>query len=278
MFKKEKLSSRVYRIIDPLNVSMYLLIGEKKACLIDTGYGIEGLRDYVLSIIGNKECEVLLSHGHIDHAMGAPSFNKCYMNTLDYELYLKQSNIDFRKRFIKNNLKIEDCQLISGDACFLPLNDQDIFDLGGLTVKAIHVPGHTLGMMMFLIQEEKMMIFGDACGPGTILLGDESTNISTYYNSLKRIKEYENQYDYVLRNHGTHESNKDLLDNVLEVLEDVLDGNDDKVELPSEVKRAFNVLDKYHIYQAKKTILNNGHSVRIDGKEGNVSYREDKVQ
>lgn len=58
-----------------------------------------------------------------------------------------------------------------------------------MTIKAYHVPGHTKGMTMFLIKEERMMLFGDGCGPGTILLEDCSTDIETYYNSLLKIKD-----------------------------------------------------------------------------------------
>lgn len=72
-------------------------------------------------------------------------------------------------------------------------------------------------MTMFLIKEERMMLFGDGCGHGTTLLEDCSTDIETYYNSLLKIKDIESEYDMILRNRRYGESQKDLLQNVLNV-------------------------------------------------------------
>ena len=49
-FTSERLSERVWRLKDAYGVAMYLVEGTERACLIDTGYGIKGLREYVESL------------------------------------------------------------------------------------------------------------------------------------------------------------------------------------------------------------------------------------
>lgn len=56
---------------------------------------------------------------------------------------------------------------------------------------------------MVLIEEERVILFGEGCGLGTLLLGDESTNIKTYKKSILRLKELENMYDIIIINYGT---------------------------------------------------------------------------
>lgn len=278
MFTHEQIRPRVYRIKDILGVAMYLVIGKEKCCLLDTGYGIKGLKDYIQSIC-HLPIIVLLSHGHIDHALGAYEFDDVYMNELDIQTYFVHSQEDYRRRFIKQlavDLDWNQCQP-KREKAFLKLNDLQEFDLGGITIQAIHTPGHTVGMTMFLIKEERMILFGDGCGPGTILLEDFSTDIKTYYQSLMKIKSRENEYDIILRNHGTCVSNKDLLDNVIEVCQKILNHQDDHILLPKQMRDRFFLSTTYCAYSAMKVKTNEHGIQREDGKEGNICYREDKI-
>ena len=276
-FTHEKISQHVYRIKDQLGVAMYLVEGQEKCCLLDTGYGLKGLKDYIESLC-DLPILVLLSHGHIDHALGAQEFKNVYMSDYDHEVYEAHSQKAYREQFIKTQFSQFNMDMLQSKKTinFKQLHDLDCFDLGGITIKAIHVPGHTQAIMMFLIKEEKMILFGDGCGPGTILLEDFSTDIKTYYQSLLKLKKYENEYDIILRNHGTCESSKDLLDNVIEVCKKVLNHQDEHLLLPAEMMNMFPQKSIYHGYSAMKTVMGKHGMQREDGKEGNISYREDK--
>ena len=56
-------------------VYMYLLEGEKKAALIDTGMGRIPLEKIVRSLT-NKPIFVILTHGHFDYIGGSAAFEK----------------------------------------------------------------------------------------------------------------------------------------------------------------------------------------------------------
>lgn len=274
-FTSEKISEHIIRIRDICGVYQYLVIGEKKACLIDTGSGFGNLREYIEKLT-NKDYFVILTHGHIDHASGASLFEDkdIYMNLLDMDLLKEHTDLEFRKEQSKRmnetaNIPNEDYNPLLNRE-LLSLNDKQEFDLGNLTVQAIHTPGHTQGMTMILIKDERTILFGDGCGVSVLLLDKYASSVSEYLDTLSRLKNYEDQYDKIIRNHGTGESPKELLDNVIECCQCVLDGTDDKQparNLPCECENAF---------FAKA--LKESSIERVDGKQGNLVYCLEKVR
>lgn len=86
-FTHERISKRIIRIVDISDTASYLVEGNEKACLIDTGSGIGSLRAYVDSLT-NLAYDVVLTHGHVDHASGAWEFKdkKVYLHPEDREL------------------------------------------------------------------------------------------------------------------------------------------------------------------------------------------------
>ncbi len=147
------------------------------------------------------------------------------------------------------------------------LTEETVFELGDVTVKPIHAPGHTQGMMVLLVVEDRICLFGDACGVATFLFRPEASTVDTYRTTLRKLKNYEPMYDRILRQHGTFESPKSLLDENLEVAEEILAGTDDHI--PWEYQG-------YEVFIAKKTDLKTG--IREDGKSGNIFYSLDHIR
>lgn len=268
-FTHEKLSEHVYRIIDCTGVCCYLVIGKKRACLLDTCNGIGNIKNYIETIT-RLPIIVILTHGHLDHMGGAGLFHDIYMNHEDMPVFQKHGDIQFR---------IEDTNAHSpiqiSEELFVPtyqgnihnIQDDECFDLGDMTIQMILVKGHTPGMMCPLIKEERTIIFGDACGVGVLLFDEYSSCVSEYQKSLIHLKEYENDYDIIYRNHGTFISPKKLLDNVIECCDLILTGKDDHVPVLSHG------IQLYACHENKV----DGHG-RKDGKEGNILYSLDKVK
>ncbi len=267
-FTSEKLTNRITRIRDILGTCLYLVEGDEKACLLDTGDGYGNLKEYVETLT-HKPVFVVLTHGHLDHVGGACFFDEVYMNSKDQAVYDEHSTVEFR--YHRNQEKWPNIAEIPREEYNPPyegelreLHDGQIFDLGHCHIEMIGVPGHTQGMMCALIQEERYIVFGDACGVFVLLHNDQSSNVSEYRKSLVRLKTYEDRYDYIIRNHGTGQSPKELLDNVIECCDAILNGTADNVEIE---------------FAGEKLLLCkavDGKNGRLDGKEGNIAYKKEK--
>ena len=97
-FKTEKVSDRITRIFGFAGELMYLAEGNDEAVLIDTGVGLGNLKEFV-GTLTDKKVSVLLTHGHVDHALGAGLFETVYMNLLDMDVYKENSRKSHRTAF-----------------------------------------------------------------------------------------------------------------------------------------------------------------------------------
>ena len=85
-YSTEKVNDHITLLRSITGELLYLVEGQEKAALIDTCLGVGHLRSLVEKLT-DKELLVLLTHGHIDHALGAPEFDRVYMNHKDLGLY-----------------------------------------------------------------------------------------------------------------------------------------------------------------------------------------------
>lgn len=237
-FSSERLSEHVTTIHMPLGDAVYLVVGNERALLLDSGYGIGDLRGYVDTLTG-LPVALLLTHGHLDHAGGAGQFGTVYLNHADDGLAVRQTTPEYRYRFLAaapdgacpREVRGPGDLVPQADGNFRGLSDGDELDLGGVCVLVIAVPGHTHGMMVPVIIEDRIAVFGDACGEHTMINLPDSTTIAEYRKSLLHLKGLEGLWDTVVRNHGTHWSPKSILDRNLMLCERILDGSDDAVPL-----------------------------------------------
>lgn len=130
---------------------MYLAEGSEKAVLMDTSIGVRGLRALVEELT-DKPVTVLISHGHPDHAMGAPEFETAYMNHRDISPYRSMGDVKERMDYAElsigpqaREIPKEDYLPLEPDYAFEELSDGMSFDLGGMHIDVYAFPGHTRG-------------------------------------------------------------------------------------------------------------------------------------
>lgn len=271
-FRTEKVTKHITRIFGICTELMYLVEGDDMAALIDTGSGFGSLKN-VVSELTDKPVIVLLTHGHVDHAMGSAEFENVYMNHRDDNIFARHGDDDFRWEGIdlfagEVTVAKEEYIPTGHTEDFRNLSGGDQFDLGGITIEIYDCEGHTSGSVVMLMKEERVLLLGDACNDNTFLFEDYSLTLREYHNSLLRIrKETEGKYDTVLSSHGAGTLPITILDEVIEVCEDIEAGKADDIPLEFRGNRGF--LAKQKDASGTK---------RLDGKVGNIVYNKDNIQ
>lgn len=270
-FDVRPITEHVTEFLGRFHERMYLVQGSERAVLIDTGCGFGSLKAEV-ERVNELPLTVLLTHGHQDHAMGAVEFSNVYLNPEEREVLEFSSDAAFRLLGLSIS---RDARLVTPEDMLpppsfddlLPLRAGDCFALGGTTLEAFACPGHTRGHLVFLDREHRILFSGDAVSNASFLLAEESTTVEEYRDNLIRLKAaLEGRVDKILEGHGTGELPFEIFDAVICVCNEVLAGDTDRI--PYDLRG-------YRGFTAKARLP---HSLRrVDGRMGNLLYREDKL-
>lgn len=229
------------------NVWSFLIIGPKKALLIDTGFGLGDLKGLCDQLTGGMEIILVNTHAHFDHAYGNFPFGRVYCS--EYEVPSMQS---------KNNPHIWDYLFDengNGIWCDFDRNDlvqwQDyeiigvpdgyIFDLGdGYEVELVHMGGHTPGHAGFLDKVNRIFFPGDDACVGNASVGSgapddpfrDKGSVTALRDNLAKIIARREEYDCLFPSHGILDVGPILLVNLLEACERAISDP----EHPSEIR------------------------------------------
>lgn len=172
-----KLQENLYRIQEDsefMNVDAYLICGQDRAVVIDGLAIMPGLYDCVRAIT-DKPLFMLVTHGHPDHA------GKGMQEFLEKGCEVYRSLRD--KELVELYAPKTDLSLLKA------VEDGTPFDLGGIHLEAMALPGHTPGSVLVFWKEEKLLFSSDAIGSGGLWMQlPESLSISEYLTGLKKLQ------------------------------------------------------------------------------------------
>ena len=150
------------------HTTMYLIEGEDKAVLIDTGTRCADL-DKIVGQITPKPLEVIVTHMHPDHAGCIKYFDKVWMHRADTVL-VAQHAADYEGEF-------------------LYMEEGQVFDLGGRKLEVAWMPGHTPGSVVLLDKANGDCYSGDAFGSGEVWLQCVPMSpVATFHESCCRME------------------------------------------------------------------------------------------
>lgn len=171
----------------------YLLNGEDKSLLIDTGLGICNIYDEVIKFT-DKPIIAVATHIHWDHIGGHKYFTEFYAH--EAELDWLNGGFPLSAEIIRE-MVIDRCDLpkdfdVGSYTMFqgIPsriLKDNDKIDIGGRVIEVLHTPGHSPGHMCFWEKEKGYLFTGDLVYKDTLLAYYPSTDPEAYLDSLEKI-------------------------------------------------------------------------------------------
>lgn len=150
--------------LDGTNTWVLLEPGGTEAVVIDPGPLDEGHLAAVCRVVadaGARVSETILTHGHHDHAEGAPRFAEL---------------TGTRVRAVGRGHD--------------DLADGDLVRAGGLELRVVATPGHTGDSVSFALAADHALLTGDTVlGRGTTVVAHPDGELTAYLSSLERLRE-----------------------------------------------------------------------------------------
>ena len=233
-FEVYKVAPGVFAIYEPHQSEetiSYLITGQKRALLFDTGMGIGDLKA-VTAELTNLPIAVVNSHTHDDHVGGNWQFETIY--AVDTE---------FTRRNAQGSREDAQAEMAPGEICgalpdgFDPkgyvtrpwkitsyIHDGDHLDLGARTLEVLLTPGHTPDAVSLLDHANGLLFTGDTYYPATIWLYRPETDLAAYDRSIRRLAALAQHIRTVLGQHNIPIASPSVLPRLVTALERVRAG------------------------------------------------------
>lgn len=222
-------------------VYMYLLLGEDKALLIDTGYGFTNVPQAIRELT-SLPLLVINTHGHFDHMHGNHLYPEVMLHPADTEVFVRHNDYEQNLQLLREMLKgtvlpgwifpllkpIANPAARSYPSRRIALPEQMYFELGNRKVTILETPGHTIGSICLLDEKNRWLFCGDmGCEDGALLNFPESADLKVFYQSmlqLNRLAE-EGTVTALFPGHQKTPLSTDILQVYLEACELLLSGS-----------------------------------------------------
>ena len=152
----------------------YLVGASARPILLDTGQGVPIWGDLLVAALkelcGSAELDrIVLTHAHVDHIGGV----KQAQERLGEMEVIKMPWAGHDAAAGSRLTAIADGAVVKGE---------------GLTLRAIHTPGHAPDHLCYYLAEERALFTGDVVlGAGTTVIPDDTGDLGQYMDSLHRL-------------------------------------------------------------------------------------------
>jgi glyoxylase-like metal-dependent hydrolase (beta-lactamase superfamily II) len=174
-----------YRLVySPIDVNTYIITdGSGDCAVIDCGCYDDNEFAMFVSFLNEKNLNPVLllnTHCHLDHVFGNRYMLEKY-NLRPWSCELDEPNRKNASHHATLFGLLMDEPPYPGHF----INDGDFITMGSISLKALHVPGHTAGSLAFYSEENESVFTGDALFSGSIGRTDlPGGNYETLINSI----------------------------------------------------------------------------------------------
>ena len=180
-----------------LDTNTYIIYNNdtKEAILIDIGSKAKE----VAKIIHDKGFTlkyILITHMHFDHSNGVKELKEL----TGAKVYIPALEEDFIKSF--KNLAVGVGKIYNKFTPDVLLSGGEKLNLCGFNIDVLHTPGHTVGGLTYIFDDENIMFVGDTLFKGSYGRVDLPTgNFTSMLESIEKICSYKKNY-LLLAGHG----------------------------------------------------------------------------
>lgn len=217
-FDVRPLADGVFLIAEPGHVNNFLIIGNDRAVLLDTGLGVADIRAVAEGLAG-KPLSVVNSHYHFDHSGGNRLFDAIAIHRAGAPLLaqpapagLAEGYMAYTQRLIESwpgYKQLDDTyfHLVTGETLIRPLpagfepanyrivptaattllDDGDIIDLGGRLLTVMHTPGHSPDSICLFDERNGLLFGGDTINTGPIYAQLQDSDVEAFARSTRRL-------------------------------------------------------------------------------------------
>lgn len=154
----------------------YLVGNGSRPILLDTGQGVPIWGD--LLVVAMRELcnsssldRIVLTHAHVDHIGGVEQVRE------------RMGDLEVLKMPWPGHDTAAGAHMVS-------IGDGAVVEGEGVSLRAIHTPGHAPDHLCYYLQEERGLFTGDVVlGAGTTVIPDDTGDLGQYMDSLKRLLE-----------------------------------------------------------------------------------------
>jgi len=169
-------------------VRFFLLTGSERALLLDSGKNAPEARALAQALT-DLPLSLMNTHADPDHISGNAAFPTCRMHPAEEPNYRAHG----------------------GSGELIPVQEGEVFDLGGRPLEVIHLPGHTPGSIVLLDRRARILYSGDSVQDSVIYMFGFRRDCAAYVNSLQRLNTMTDRFDSIRPCHGSREVSHALI-------------------------------------------------------------------
>ena len=211
-------------------VISYLVIGEDKAALVDTGNGIGDIKA-VVEELTDLPVMVTNTHAHFDHTGGNWAFEEVAL----YDHPFARERVNGRPHseigsFLDRGMVWKPLPRSVDPATWYTrpykvtkwMKEGDRIGLGGKELEVIYTPGHTPDSVSLLERHERLLFTGDIFYTAPIYIYSKDSDMDEFISSFRKMVKAD--YDYAMPAHNETIVEKKVVEGVLTAIETIKAG------------------------------------------------------
>ena len=205
----------IYLMDEAHEATGYLVVGEQRACVIDTMNGYNDLHAAVRKLT-DKPLTVINTHGHPDHIFGNVYFDEAFLHPADLPLARSfAEDPEYQTLCREKGWQMPP---------FRDILPGDTVDLGGRTLEVIALPGHTPGGILLLLREDRILFTGDSINHHLWMQLDGCLPLTAFLKELDKVMYLEKEADLILHGHARDVDDISLLHCLREGVREICEG------------------------------------------------------